>query len=157
MSRLELNTLFGLTDPFNPNKINPLNVMNPLGRPFLMNTDAFPLNFPRLKKKGGKLGPEGIPIPTQNISQVSQLSQMGSLTPLLGTLASVILPTVTAFIINKFLDKDKENDMEAIEQMEDVIDVVKDDFNIGSGFDDLDDDDRSLLNRILGKGIVELS
>lgn len=129
------NTLYGLYSPYK--------------KPFLLNTDIHPL-FGK-NKIGGRVNPD-VPIPTP-IMDIAQVSKSNSIAPLLGTLASVILPAVTSVIMKKFFDKNKNNDKKAIKQMEDIIEVIEDDIVEN---DEIDSDTRSLLNRIIGRGIMEL-
>ena len=73
----------------------------------------------------------------------------------LGPLASVLLPAISTLIIKKLMDKDPKNDKEAIEQLEDILEVVEDEI-IKVADTKLTKESTSLLNRILGKGIIEI-
>jgi hypothetical protein len=109
-------------------------------------------------KKGGRIKEQLITprdiIPQMNISN-GILNNVAS--PILGALATAVLPALTTFIIKKFIDNDSKQDIPP--EVSNIIEVdkeYKEDSIDDDTDDDIDDDTRSLLNRIVGRGIMEI-
>lgn len=98
---------------------------------------------------GGKI--KTLPEPIDEISENISTGSFGSVpAALISTLAGIILPTISALIIKKFIDKNLKNDKEAVREADEIIKMAMDED------DSMDEETTSLLNKIIGRGIMEI-
>lgn len=127
-------------------------------KPMMLNTSPIPLFFANKNlNKGGKIR-GSLPLPIADLDILMSASPSSNIGKnVLGSLAGVVLPVITSFIIKKLFEKGKDKkDIKEIKDIsEDIKDIQENIKDIES--DDLDIESESLLNRILGRGILEIN
>ena len=108
-------------------------------------------------RKGGRIKDVPVTVPmTESLPSTTFDSPVG---PILGALASAVIPALGSFIVSKLFDKDEKNDKTALRQLDDMmefVDEIVEEEDIDEDEDKLSESSKNILKRILGKGIVEI-
>ena len=136
------------------------------------NRFMLPVHYSKIKDK--RYGPlrGGSIAPTNPIAPVAPQPAQGNFIGQLGALANIILPIISSIVIRKLLDGKKSNDKQAIKEFNTIVNSVKDDKpektikELENSIKEIkkkekkggeiNNDSRSLLNKIMGRGIMEI-
>lgn len=142
-------------------KIKPFETLN--NTPLMIDNSPIPLFFAGKKyNKGGRINPD-FNIPIKDIKTINNITPSNLSSNIFGSLVGLVVPVVTTYLLKKIFDKKKDKDSDNIEEINEIVEDIKDIKNIEDikeikedYTDDLDIEAKSLLNRILGRGILEL-
>ena len=104
------------------------------------------------RKKGGRVRGD-IPLPITEMARMPTTTFDSPVGPILGAVASSVLPVVASFLFKKLFEEKKGIEELDGDDIEEIIEEVQE----SVAQEKITKDAQSILNRVIGRGIIEIN